>query len=100
MSMKGNLSGERVEAGSADIPEGGQAPVRITKQRALHVNLRDNDGNAVSDASTVPVPWDDYAVTYTDGNPTSVVFYKASVPVWTWTATYNSDGDLLTFAKA
>jgi len=48
MSMKGNLSGERVEAGSADIPEGGQAPVRITKQRALHVNLRDNDGNAVS----------------------------------------------------
>jgi len=53
--VKGNLSGERVEAGSQDIPEGMAGAIRSTKQRALHVNLRDNDGNELGTASSPTV---------------------------------------------
>lgn len=55
MTMKGNLSGQRVDAGSADIPEGESGAIRATKQRALHVNLRDNDGAEIGSGTGLPV---------------------------------------------
>ena len=52
MGQPGNIVGERVEAGTVDVEEGRVGSTRLTKQRALHVNLRDNDG---VELSTIPV---------------------------------------------
>lgn len=52
MAQPGNIEGQRIESGSADVEEGKKGSARITKQRALHVNIRDNEGVDVSGAGT------------------------------------------------
>lgn len=51
----GNLVGQRLESGGVDIEETKTGEARITKQRALHVNLRDNDGAEVTSLTVSPV---------------------------------------------
>lgn len=49
--MQGNISGEYLPS-TLDVEVGRVAPTRITKQRALHVNLRDENGNTVGSSSS------------------------------------------------
>jgi hypothetical protein len=43
--MSARISGIRLDGTAVDISEGQAGDVRVTKRRALHANLRDDEGN-------------------------------------------------------
>lgn len=46
--IKGNIVGQRVDVPDRDIEDLRTGPARITPKRALHVNLRENDGTELT----------------------------------------------------
>lgn len=71
----GNIVGQRNDGTVIDVDEGKDGAARITKKRALHVNLRNASGNELNiGTSLVPENYDYISLGYTGSNLTSVIY--------------------------
>ncbi len=82
-----SIGGELDDAGTVAATEGNVSPVRITAQRAIHANLRNDAGTEIGTVSDPVIITDDGNAILVDGSGVTQPISAASLPLPTGAAT-------------